>query len=38
MYAGVLGRRSGFHDAYLVLGTGMLALLTIQFVNGGWVI
>jgi hypothetical protein len=38
MYCGMLGRRAAFHDGYLVLATGMLALLTIQFINGGWVI
>jgi hypothetical protein len=38
MYAGWLGRRRSFHDAYLVLSTGLLALLTIEFINGGWVV
>lgn len=38
MYLGVLGRRRGFHDSYLVIATGMLALLTIQFLEGGWVV
>ncbi len=38
LYMGMLGRRQAVHDAYLVLAVGMLALLTVQFVNGGWVI
>jgi hypothetical protein len=38
MYAGWLGRRRGFHDAYLMLSTGLLALLTLQFINGRWVV
>jgi hypothetical protein len=38
MYAGWLGRRRGFHDVYLVLSTGLLALLTLQFINGRWVV
>lgn len=38
MYLGMLGRNRSFHDAYLVLATGMLAVLTLQFVNGGWVV
>ena len=38
LYLGILGRDRSFHDGYLVLATGMLALLTVQFVNGGWVI
>lgn len=38
MYLAVLGRNRAFNDGYLVLSTGMLALLTVQFINGGWVI
>lgn len=38
MYLGMLGRDRAFHDGYLVLATGMLAVLTLQFVNGGWVV
>jgi hypothetical protein len=38
MYAGILGRSRSFHDACLVLSVGMLSLLTVQFINGGWVI
>ena len=38
MYMGMLGRSRAFHDAYLVLSVGMLSLLTIQFLQGGWVI
>lgn len=38
MYLGIVGRKRPFHDAYLVLSVGMLALLTIQFIHGGWVV
>lgn len=38
MYLGMLGRNRGFHDGYLVLATGMLAVLTLQFVTGGWIV
>jgi hypothetical protein len=38
LYLGVAGRNRFFHESYLVLGTGLLAVLTVQFVNGGWVI
>jgi Gpi18-like mannosyltransferase len=38
MYAGWLGRRRGFHDAYVVISTGLLALLTILFINARWVV
>jgi hypothetical protein len=38
MYLGELGAKRSFNDAYLVLSVGMLSLLTIQFINGGWVI
>lgn len=38
MALGLLGHNRALNDAYLVLGTGLLALLTVQFINGGWVI
>ena len=38
MYMGILGRRRQFHDAYLVLSVGILALLTLQFVGGRWIV
>lgn len=38
IYLAIIGARRSFHDAYLVLSVGMLALLTVQFINGGWVI
>jgi len=38
MYIGLLGRRRAFHDAYLVLSVGLLSLLTVQFIHGGWVV
>lgn len=38
MYMAALGARRGFHDAYMVLSVGLLALLTVQFINGGWVV
>lgn len=38
MYLGMLGARREVHDAYLVLSVGLLSLLTVQFINGGWVI
>lgn len=38
MVLALLGRRPAVHDAYLVLGTGLLALLTVQFVNGWWIV
>jgi hypothetical protein len=38
MYLGIVGRNRSFHDGYLVLSVGLLSLLTVQFVNGGWVI
>lgn len=38
MYLGIEAQRRGLHDVYLVLSTGMLAVLTVQFINGGWVI
>lgn len=38
IYLALLGRGRSFHDAYLVLSTGMLAVLTLQFINGGWVV
>jgi hypothetical protein len=38
MYMGLLGCRRTFHDAYLVLSVGLLSLLTVQFIHGGWVV
>jgi hypothetical protein len=38
MYVGWLGRSRRFHDAFLVLSTGILAVLTLLFVNGRWVV
>jgi hypothetical protein len=38
MYMGMLGVRRGFHESYLVISTGLLALLTLQFITGGWVV
>ncbi len=38
MYMGYLGARRGFHDAYLSISVGLLSLLTIQFITGGWVV
>lgn len=38
MYLGRAGRSRTFNDTYLVLSTGMLAVLTLQFINGGWVV
>lgn len=38
IYLAILGRSRSFHDVYLVLATGMLAVLTLQFINGGWVV
>jgi Gpi18-like mannosyltransferase len=38
MYLGMLGVRDRFHSAYLVGATGMLALFTVQFLKGGWII
>jgi hypothetical protein len=38
MYLGILGERERFHNGYLVIATGLLALFTLQFVNGGWII
>jgi len=38
MYLGMEAQRRNLHDAYLVLSTGTLAVLTVQFINGGWVI
>jgi len=35
---GIVGRRGEFHNAYMVLSTGILALFTIQFLTGGWII
>ena len=38
MVWGQLGENRTFHDSFLVLGTGLLAVLTVQFLTGGWVI
>ncbi|MBV9278977.1 MAG: hypothetical protein JOZ41_02755 [Chloroflexi bacterium] len=38
MAMGTLGAGREFHDAYLVLSVGLLALLTVQFLHGGWVV
>jgi hypothetical protein len=38
MYMGTLGRRRAFHDVYLVLSVSMLALLTLVFVTGRWIV
>lgn len=38
MYLAVLGRRTRVHDVYLVLSVGVLALFTLQFITGGWII
>jgi hypothetical protein len=38
MYAGAIGRNEQFHSAYVILSTGLLAVFTVQFVTGGWII
>lgn len=38
LYLGILGKRSWFHDSYLVLSIGALSLFTVQFLIGGWII
>ena len=38
MYLGLEGRRQAFNDAYLIASTALLAVLTVLFVNGGWVV
>jgi hypothetical protein len=38
IYMGVLGARDRFHSVYLIGASAMLALLTVQFLNGGWII
>jgi hypothetical protein len=38
MVMGILGRKNTWHDGYLVLSSGMLVLLTTQFITGGWVV
>jgi Mannosyltransferase (PIG-V) len=38
MYLGVLGTNRTMHDGYLVISAGMLAVLTVLFINGSWVI
>lgn len=38
IWAGIKTERRAAEESYLVLSAGMLALLTVQFINGGWVI
>jgi Gpi18-like mannosyltransferase len=38
MVWGDWGRRGAMHDSYLVLATPLLAVFTVQFLNGGWII
>jgi hypothetical protein len=38
IYAGLRTESRTVEEGYLVLSVGMLALLTVQFINGGWVI
>ncbi|MGI8968804.1 MAG: mannosyltransferase family protein [Chloroflexota bacterium] len=38
MYLGAGGRNRTIHDTYLVLSVGLLALFTVQFITGGWVV
>jgi Gpi18-like mannosyltransferase len=38
MVWGALGSRRAFHDTYLVLATPLLAVFTVQFLIGGWII
>ncbi|GAC1325410.1 MAG: membrane protein [Chloroflexota bacterium] len=38
MYFGLMGNRTWFHNGYLVLAPAGLAVLTVQFLNGGWVV
>lgn len=38
MYMGMLGQRRWIHDAYLVSSAALLSVLTVQFINGGWII
>lgn len=38
LYAGIIGEKRMYHDSYLVLSAGLLALLTVRFVTGGWVV
>jgi hypothetical protein len=38
MVWGVVGRRRTWHDQYLILATAFLAVFTVQFLIGGWII
>jgi hypothetical protein len=38
MVWGAWGARRALHDSYLVLATPLLAVFTVQFLNGGWII
>lgn len=38
MVWGTLGSRRAWHDTYLVLATALLAVFTVQFLLGGWII
>ncbi len=38
IYMAMLGQRRSFHDAYMVVSVGLLSLLTLQFLTGGWVV
>jgi hypothetical protein len=38
MVWGTWGARRALHDSYLVLATPLLAVFTVQFLNGGWII
>jgi hypothetical protein len=38
IYMGMLGARRSLHDCYLVLSLGLLSLLTVQFIHGGWIV
>jgi hypothetical protein len=38
IWAGMATESRAVEEGYLVLSVGMLGLLTVQFLNGGWVI
>jgi hypothetical protein len=38
LWVGIKTESRAVEESYLVLSVGMLALLTVQFINGGWVI
>jgi hypothetical protein len=38
LYMGTLGRHERFHSGYLTVSAGLLAVFTVQFVTGGWII